>query len=202
MRHEIEVKLEVRDPRALKRRLSALGFGVIRARRRESNRLYDFADGRLRKAGWALRLRLVDGGCLLTLKSGAVASRSYKIRREIETEVRHGRHLSQILRMLGMYESFRYEKHRTIYGRKGSPESQHLAYDETPVGNYLELEGPRRWIDEIAGKLGYHREEFITVGYPTLYLTHQKREDGKRVRLPLSMRLVGEPDGSRRRSEL
>lgn len=175
MHHEVEVKLEVRNPRALKRRLKQLGFQVIRARHRESNRLYDFADGRLRRAGWALRLRLVGGGCLLTLKSGAVASRSYKIRREIETDVADGRRLSQILEMLGMRESFRYEKYRTIYGRKGSPELQHLALDETPVGDYFELEGPRRWIDEMARQLGYQRRDFITVGYPTLYSMRRKR---------------------------
>jgi Holliday junction resolvase len=51
MPHEIEAKLEVRNPRTLKRRLVELGFQVIRARSLESNRLYDFVDGRLRKAG-------------------------------------------------------------------------------------------------------------------------------------------------------
>jgi len=181
MHHEIEVKLEVRNSRVLKRRLRELGFRVIRPRRRESNRLFDFADAPLRKAGWALRLRLVDGSCLLTLKSGAVASRSYKIRREIETKVDDGERLSQILKMLGMRESFRYEKHRTIYGCEGSAESHHLAYDETPVGNYIELEGPRRWIDEISRKLGYQRKDFVTLGYPTLYSQGRKRHNGRRT---------------------
>ncbi len=181
MRHEVEVKLEVRNPRALKRRLGELGFGAIRARRFESNRLYDFADGRLRKAGWALRLRFVDGCCLLTLKSGAVASRSYKIRREIETEVKDGERLSEILQRLGMREAFRYEKHRTVYGRGGSAYSsgsRQLAYDETPVGNYIELEGPKRWIDEIARQLGYQHEDYITVGYPTLYSMRRSENGG------------------------
>jgi adenylate cyclase, class 2 len=173
MRHEIEVKLEVRNPRTLKRRLGELGFRAISARRFESNRLYDFADGRLRKAGWVLRLRFVnDSCCFLTLKCGPVASRSYKIRREIETEIEDGERLAEILRMLGLREAFRYEKHRTVYGRKvsaDSPASLQLAYDETPAGNFIELEGPKRWIDAIARQLGYRRKDYITLGYPTLY---------------------------------
>lgn len=52
MPHEIEFKLEVRNPRTLKRRLVELALQTIRARCFESNRLYDFTDGRLRKAGW------------------------------------------------------------------------------------------------------------------------------------------------------
>jgi len=110
MPHEIEAKLEVRNPRTLKRRLVELGFQVIRARSLESNRLYDFVDGRLRKAGWVLRLRIVLGCCILRLKCGPVASRSYKIRREIETAIENGERLSRILRMPGMRETLRYQR--------------------------------------------------------------------------------------------
>ncbi len=58
MPHEIEVKLEVKNSRALKRRLVELGFQAVRARRFESNRRYDFVDGRLRETGWVLLLTL------------------------------------------------------------------------------------------------------------------------------------------------
>jgi len=174
MPHEIEVKVEVPNPRALKRRLAELGFRAIRPRGFESNRLYDFADGRLRNAGWVLRLRFVEGSCFLTLKCRSVASGSYKIRREVETEIGDGQRLSRILRMLGMGETLRYERYRTVYGHRGSSGSPHLAYDETPLGNYLELEGPKRWIDHTAGQLGYNRKDYITLGYPTLYSLRRK----------------------------
>jgi len=180
MPHEIEVKLEVRNPRALKRRLVELGFRTIRRRGFESNRLYDFVDGRLRNAGWVLRLRFVEGSCSLTLKSGPVASRSYKIRREVETEIGNGQRLSRILQMLGMGETLRYERYRIVYARRGSFGSRHLAYDETPFGNYLELEGPKRWIDQIARQLGYDRKDYITLGYPTLY-SMQRKGSGRRA---------------------
>ena len=38
-----------------------------------------------------------------------------------------------------------------------------------PSGNYLELEGPQRWIDEVARQLGYSRREYITESYAALY---------------------------------
>ena len=155
-----------------------MDFQAIRARRFESNRLYDFVDGRLRKAGWVLRLRFVDGCCFLTLKCGPVASRSYKIRREVETQIANGERLSRILQMLGARETLRYERYRTVYGHRRSSGSRQLAYDETPFGNYIEIEGPKRWIDQTARQLGYERKDYITLGYPTLY-SMRRKESGR-----------------------
>jgi adenylate cyclase, class 2 len=44
-----------------------------------------------------------------------------------------------------------------------------LVYDETPIGNFVELEGPPRWINEVAQQLGYARTDYITASYGTLY---------------------------------
>ena len=52
--------------------------------------------------------------------------------------------------------------------------TQQLAYDETPFVNYIELEGPKRWIDQTARQLGYQRKGYITVGYRTLYSLRSK----------------------------
>ena len=197
---EIEIKLEVRDPRALKRRLTEMGFRRVKARHFESNRLLDFPNLRLRKAQCLLRLRFADGKCLLTFKGAPARSRHYKVRTELETEVEDGEGLKEILESAGLREVFRYDKYRTEYapgaGRKnaGRPEGAvgrrrgptrpapgrgELVYDETPIGNYLELEGPKRWIDEVAGWLGYERPDYIALSYAALY--HQKcREQGKR----------------------
>jgi hypothetical protein len=38
-----------------------------------------------------------------------------------------------------------------------------------PFGNYIEVEGPKRWIDQTARQLAYQRKDYITVGYPTFY---------------------------------
>lgn len=41
--------------------------------------------------------------------------------------------------------------------------------DETPIGVFLELEGPKRVIDRAANKLGYAKSDYLTVSYLELY---------------------------------
>jgi adenylate cyclase class 2 len=48
--------------------------------------------------------------------------------------------------------------------------------DETPVGNYIELEGGAEWIDRWAAALGYGAAEYITLSYGSLYLEWCARE--------------------------
>lgn len=170
--HEIEIKLEVQDPRALKRRLAKSGFRVIEPRHFESNALYDFPDLRLWKARCLLRLRQEGKRWLVTFKGAPRESPNYKVRREIETEVSDGTAFRELLEALGFHESFRYEKFRTVYSPSSeSPqgETKLLLFDETPIGDYLELEGPTRWIDQVARNLGYRREAYITASYASLY---------------------------------
>ncbi len=181
-RHETEVKLAVKGPKEVRWRLAELGFRPVQARHFESNYLFDFPDQRLRKSRCLLRLRFAGERGLLTFMGAPVRSRGYKSRREIETTVEDGHRLREILLHLGMREVFYYEKFRTIFAPRGKrevSEAPHLVYDETPVGNYLELEGPERWIDEVARQLGYSRQEYITDSYAAL---HRKKclEEGKK----------------------
>jgi adenylate cyclase, class 2 len=180
--HETEIKLVVKNPKEIPRRLAELGFRPVQARHFESNYLFDFSDQRLRKSRCLLRLRFAGDQGLLTFKGVPLRSRAYKIRREIETNVEDGHRLREILRSLGMHEFFCYEKFRTLYVPRGKgkvTDAPHLVYDETPVGIFLELEGPQRWIDEVARRLGYSRREYITDSYGVLY---RKRclEQGKK----------------------
>jgi adenylate cyclase class 2 len=174
-RHEIEVKLPVPRRRVMKRLLAELGFRPVVPRHFESNHLYDFAGRPLRKAGCLLRLRFAGSRSVLTFKGAPLRSRSYKIRREVETEVEEGKYLQEIFKRLRLREVFRYDKYRTVYaGSSGSNYSsrKELVYDETPIGDFIELEGPRRWIDMTARQLGYTPKDYITASYSTLYRRH------------------------------
>ena len=51
-----------------------------------------------------------------------------------------------ILRALGFAPTFRYEKFRAEW----SDGKGHVVVDETPIGNFGEIEGPSRWIDRTA----------------------------------------------------
>ena len=54
--------------------------------------------------------------------------------------------MARILRALGLHPVFRYEKFRTTYALPGV-RGLKIELDETPVGIYLELEGPIARID-------------------------------------------------------
>jgi adenylate cyclase class 2 len=180
-RHETEVKLEVKDTKDLRRRLTEQGFRPIMARHFESNILFDYPDHRLRKLRCLVRLRYMGDQALLTYKGTPLQSRDYKIRPEFESMVDDGHRVHEILLHLGLKEMFSYEKYRTIYAPRGKRDvlgGPHLVYDETPVGNYIELEGPQRWIDEVARQLGYSRKDYIKESYAALY-RKKCQEEGK-----------------------
>ena len=179
MRREIEIKLSVADPRATRRRLARLGFHRVSKRHFERNFLFDFPDRRLRKEGCLLRLRFEHGRCLLTFKGRRIGPRRFKVRPEIEARLADGPALGKILEAIGLRIAFCYEKYRTLYAREGDGNHTEVAYDETPIGTYLELEGPPRWIDRVARELGYGPQDYITPSYGRLYLgwcdTHRRK---------------------------
>ena len=173
--HEIEIKLKVEGPPALKKRLKEYGFVVISRRHFESNIVFDFSDLSLRRSRSLLRLRREGHRHLLTYKGPPHNSNSYKIRTEIETPVEDEGAFQKILEGLGLHPVFRYEKYRTAYAEEGRRKGEGtplLVYDETPIGHYIELEGPTRWIDRVARRLGYQKRDYITASYAALYQEH------------------------------
>lgn len=179
---EIEIKLKVNDPHVLKQRLKECGFMVVERRYFESNIVFDYRDSHLRRARSLLRLRNKGNRHILTFKGPPHSSNSYKIRPEIEMEVDEGNTLQRILEAIGLRPAFRYEKYRTVYAEKGQRKMAKmplLVYDETPIGPYIELEGPGGWIDRQARRLGYRKEDYITVSYAALF---RKQCRSKRVK--------------------
>jgi len=76
-----------------------------------------------------------------------------------------------ILRALGYAQSFRYEKLRAEWtDGKGQ-----VVVDQTPIGNFCEIEGAPRWIDATARKLGVSAADYITKNYATLFLEWKDR---------------------------
>jgi adenylate cyclase class 2 len=170
MRREIEIKLAVHDPHFVRRRLAELGLRRVSKRQFERNLLYDFPDRRLRKEGSLVRLRFAGGRSLLTFKGRRIRAGRFKERPEIESQVADGIEMGRVLEALGLRVAFRYEKYRTLYRKPGDKTHHEVTFDETPIGTYVELEGPRRWIDQMARALGYRTHEYISASYGRLYL--------------------------------
>jgi len=179
---ETEIKLPARDRKQVEKRLRQLGLKIFKIRHLESNSLFDFRDLRLLRSGCLLRLRIAGRENLLTFKGPPLRTRRYGSRREIETRVEDGVLLREVLKNLGLKEMFVYEKHRTIYAEgarldlHGLPQA---AYDETPIGSFLELEGPEKWIDKVAAHLGYSPQDYITSTYLELYFQKCRQEGRK-----------------------
>ena len=169
---ENEIKVAVPDLNALQLRLRSLGFQILHPRVLESNVIYDTPDADLRRRGELIRIRQAGGTSIFTAKGPATVTR-HKEREELETPVGDPDTMGLVLQRLGFVPRFRYEKFRTEWAFPG--EDGILMVDETPIGNYMELEGPPDWIDSIALQLGYQEADYVNISYARLYIQDCER---------------------------
>lgn len=166
---EIKFRLDkLADLAGLAQRLEAAGFTLQTPRSFESNVLYDTPDRRMRARTEILRIRSYGGRWTLThkrLPDIGPGEDTHKHRIETETEVSDGDALAQVFLSLGLVPAFRYEKWRAEW----TDGEGHCVVDETPIGNYAELEGPASWIDETAARLGIDPSQYITLSYGRLF---------------------------------
>jgi len=209
--------------RALKR-MGAQLVGLGSGRLHEMNLIFDTPEGGLAKHGQWLRIRTETpqngkGGrrgkagkkaprVVLTFKSPpeelamgeaapAVRDGRYKVRQETEVVLTDAAGLQKIFEGLGLRGWFRYEKYRTTYrlpGRMKWAEGLLLELDETPVGTFLELEGPGKAIDQAANELGYGAKDYILKNYLMLYL-----EDCKKRGVEAGDMVFADGEGKRKR---
>jgi len=170
---ETEVKLRLlQGPERAQALLEQHGFRATGPRELETNQTLDLATGELRQSDRLLRLRSTGGRWTVTYKGPAAGHARHKSREEIETEVSDGPAFAHILEALGYRPSFAYEKFRTTFKTPG--ETGIVTLDETPIGDFLELEGPGSWIDQTALQLGFGPADYITSSYAALYEEHRR----------------------------
>lgn len=177
---EIELKFPVSDPADFQSMLPSLGFHLDTARTFERNTLYDTPTRTLREQRHLLRLRKYGSIWTVTHKRPADASDTpasrFKVRIETETHVDDGEATAEIFTSLGFAPVFRYEKYRTEWSQmplfaaeRADGVLGHLVVDETPIGNYAELEGPTDWIDSMLELLLVDPATCITDSYGKLF---------------------------------
>ncbi len=166
---ETEAKFEVTadEMERVKAELIAFGARCIATRQAEDNELFDFADGRLRVAGCALRLRIYGDNHILTFKGPVKPDPKLKKREELETAVSNGSVMRYVLLQLGLRVSFRYSKFREVFNLDWSGAPLQVCLDETPVGLFVEIEGPAEAIHTLASHFGF--TQYITQSYIELY---------------------------------
>ena len=169
---ETEIKFRVEDGARLEQRLRDLKFRQITPRTHEMNTLFDLPGNPLRKRGELLRLRKYGQTWVLTHKAKSKGSSGpHKVRVETETRLEDGPKMEAILRALRFVPTFRYEKFRSEWqGEEG-----HVVVDETPIGNFAEIEGPAEWIHSVAGELGLKSTDYITDTYAGLFFDWKRK---------------------------
>lgn len=204
MARETEIKLKIEDVKVFQGLLKKLGaqpVGNGSGRVHEENVIFDTPQGGLAKHGQLLRIRTetsesrgpskksnLKPRVVLTFKrpvahpkgSDAVrpAYSSHKVREEIEMEVTDAASLTTIFEGLGMSGWFRYEKFRTTFrlpATKSWARGLLIELDETPIGTFVELEGPAPAIDRAAAELGYSKRDYVLKNYLTLYVEDCRR---------------------------
>ena len=168
---EVEIKFSIEDIQALTGRLQSAGFRLVTARTHELNTLYDLSGEPLRSRGALLRLRQYGPRWTVTYKDKSAAQGRHKTRREIETRIEDGQALAEILEAVGFKPSFAYEKFRSEW----TDDTGHVVVDETPIGNFGEIEGPPDWIDATARKLAVPESRYITASYAELFAQWKRR---------------------------
>ena len=168
---EVEVKLAIKDVHEIRRILIKMGFREELPRALEQNWILDYEDQSLRKKGQLLRLREYQNKSIVTFKGSALKSKRYKVRQELETEVDNGKTMYRVFEQLGLGSRFRYEKYRTSFRpkKRGARGLVVVTIDETPIGNFLEIEGKPDMINGIASQLGFSPNQYITKSYTELF---------------------------------
>lgn len=161
---ETEIKFYIPEPTGLRNRILSEN-GLSKGRLFEKNLLFDTPDAELRKKGILLRLRL-DRTCTLTVKTATdTLDTEFKILREIETGIEDFETASQALHALGFTRTTPYEKYRETFHLR----NVEICLDEMPFGNFVELEGKKEDIREVAQLLGLDGSLGITSSYRTLF---------------------------------
>jgi len=187
MGQEREIKLRIEDLPALRRALAKVGAIVVTSRVHERNVVFDTPELTLTKREQLLRIRTesptgrgraIRSRTLVTFKRPTVAAGSsvrgerHKVREETELEVADAKALARIFEGLGMRGWFQYEKFRTTFRLPGSrtwAKGLLIELDETPIGVFLELEGPASAIDRAARALGFEKRDYVLANYMVLY---------------------------------
>lgn len=176
--HEIEVKLRFDSVDAFAR--AGIVLEIETVRHFEDNRLLDTADRTLGEREAILRVRSADGKGSITYKERAgedAPASQFKQRVEIETAIDNPESAMAMFERLGFRQWFRYQKYRTVY-RATLPGGSTLSvmFDETPLGNFVEIEGEEEAIAQAVELLGVTSADYILESYLALQAEYCRRQ--------------------------
>ncbi len=169
---EIEVKFFLPDLNSVRESLIKLGARSL-GRFFEVNIRFEDRDKSLIKKNALLRLRK-DNRVTLTYKSEPeLDDLNFKIFRELEVEVSDFDIMESILKSLGFCAEQVYEKWRETLVLQET----HFCLDTMPFGTFLEIEGNRETIPDMARKLNLKWEDRILFNYLKIFDVLKRQEN-------------------------
>ncbi len=178
---EKELKIPVKSLTNIRRALEELGASIVTPMTREENALLDGKDGRLSASGCVLRLRRYGEHRLLTFKGPVSYDGPMKIRPEWELGVEALAPLQKIFDELGFTVVARYEKDRETWRL----DDAEIVLDHTPMGDFVEVEGPARILESTAISIGLDPSAAVQGSYVSLWRSY--REQRADEKLPADM---------------
>ncbi len=161
---ETEVKFHIPDPDLLRQRAVSLG-AVSSGRMFEKNIRFEDATDSLIAGKSLLRLRH-DGKNTLTYKQALTSGgNQFKVYREIETGVDDFEATQRILEALGYFPRQVYQKYRETLTLKETI----LCLDTMPYGDFLEIEGNKDRIRQLADRLNLDWDKRILATYLEMF---------------------------------
>ena len=168
---EIEVKFHPPEIKPIRDRMLAMGANHC-GRVFETNVRFEDTSKSLKKRGILLRLRK-DNRIRLTFKSSLSSpDTQFKVHRELEVELGDFDACHSILEGLGFHPEQSYEKWRETFVLNNT----NLLIDTMPYGVFLEIEGQKSDIRNIADRLGLKWEERILLNYLEIFEILQREE--------------------------
>ena len=134
---EVEVKFYLWNMASLEQRVKALPATLCQPRTHERNLRFDTRDRNMSAAFRVLRLRK-DTANWLTYKGPGWIVDGVRQREEIEFQISDFDQARVLLEALGYQVVLVYEKYRAVYEYNGTL----IALDKTPLGDFVEIEGP------------------------------------------------------------
>jgi adenylate cyclase class 2 len=168
---ETELKIPVADLAQVRSRLADRGATLTSDNQREVNLLLDTADRELASRGSVLRLRRYGARRVLTFKGPATYEGPIKVRAEHELEIGDFETILAVFDALGFSGVARYEKDREVWRIEGVE----VVLDHTPMGDFVEVEGPSSELESVALSLGLDPTDAVRGSYLSLWSEFRKR---------------------------
>ena len=95
--------------------------------------------------------------------------------RFLPTAVDEPERMIELFERLGFRRAFRYQKYRTTYRLAVDGQELEVTFDETPMGNFIEIEGDESTVLRILEQAGFSAADSVRESYPELQASRCRR---------------------------